>query len=616
MVSQNFNTINTINTEMTNSNTHTLSDQNVVDKRVRMAETRFNQIGKSFYSHQLDGIKWMMGVEQRGSGGLLCDDPGLGKTYQALSLVVSSDTKTCTLIVVPASIIEQWRLAAVELLGKNAVYVHHGPKRLKQIPIKRVVITTYNLMISDKQIQKYYWYRAILDEIHKIKNSQSQSSKMAKALHVNYRWGLTGTPVQNNTAEIINIFRFITRKRFDVNDNNVYEYIRSHLIRRRKEVVLKDKIPELEVEVSEISFQTDKERTFYQKVQNNARREFTELMELGGNARDENVVMFELLLRLRQASQHPQLVLNGFTRKFMKGSGKRMRPYEDNSSKHIALINMLKLDRNEPALVFCHFREEIDILLKLVTTEGFTCARFDGSTGAAERAELINNLTRPEFTPSEVLILQITAGGIGLNLQRYARVYIMSADWNPCNEIQAIARSHRLGQTRSVKVKRLVLVDQKQEFSVIDNRIEKIQIQKRELMSGLLNEPELRDNGKRCKFNLDRGEYTFAITSSPCLPTRQTTQPSTAITQPSTAITQPSTAITQPSAATTQPSTAITQPSAATTQPSHRNYTTVRSNHTTKKMPRKAGKAGRKAPKKAPKARLSVLNSALINGCK
>ena len=59
--------------------------------------------------------------------------------------------------------------------------------------------------------------------------------------------------------------------------------------------------------------------------------------------------------------------------------------------------------------------------------------------------------------PPPVTLIQIKAGGVGLNLQAFSRVYITSPDWNPCNEIQAMARAHRLGQTRRVVVKKLVL---------------------------------------------------------------------------------------------------------------------------------------------------------------
>jgi SNF2 family DNA or RNA helicase len=106
----------------------------------------------------------------------------------------------------------------------------------------------------------------------------------------------------------------------------------------------------------------------------------------------------------------------------------------------------------------------------------------------------------------QVLLIQIAAGGVGLNLQAYDRVYLLSPDWNPCNEIQAIGRAHRLGQKSAVVVRRLVLVDPKDEFSVIDKRILAVQQNKRDLISDLLSEPKLRENGKATRFRLSKTE--------------------------------------------------------------------------------------------------------------
>ena len=488
------------------------SDQ--VKKRLLRAKTSLERINRSPYPHQLKGIEWMLQLEENGSGGLLCDDPGLGKTYQALSLITSSAPTDCCLIIVPCGIIEQWRLAAVELVGKKSVYLQHGPKRAYQCPCKRVIITTYDLVRDEiEDYRRYHWDRIILDEAHKIRNSSTITSKEIRRLKGTYKWCLTGSPIQNKQEDLTNLFRFVKSSRKTLIDS---ELINSHLMRRTIEEVLGDKIPKLEVEISEISFISERERRFYERVQNNVRQEFSELMALGGDPKDENVAMFELLLRLRQAAQHPQLVLNGFNRKFMKDKGVckkdkqgnklTMKPYQGSSSKHIALIKMLK-DEGLPALVFCHFREEIEILEGVLQTQQFSVARFDGKTSHQDRATLIRNLTRDDFTPPQVLLIQISAGGVGLNLQRYARVYLMSADWNPSNEIQAIGRAYRIGQTQQVKVRRLVLTDPKGEFSVIDGRISEIQMQKRRLMSDLLDEPQLKTNGVRRRFNLDRGEF-------------------------------------------------------------------------------------------------------------
>jgi SNF2 family DNA or RNA helicase len=105
--------------------------------------------------------------------------------------------------------------------------------------------------------------------------------------------------------------------------------------------------------------------------------------------------------------------------------------------------------------------------------------------------KMVGDYLRPPTT-----LIQIKAGGVGLNLQAFSRVYINSPDWNPCNEIQAMARSHRLGQTRKVVVKRLAIESPEGE-TVIDDRIMGVQETKRNLMADLLNEEELRCNGRR-----------------------------------------------------------------------------------------------------------------------
>ena len=375
------------------------------------------------------------------------------------------------------------------------------------------MITTYDIMREENDnFRRHHWDRIILDEAHKIKNSQSLTHKAALRLKASYKWGLTGTPVQNASHELLSLFRFILEKK-QVKPEKIDLLIRKYLCRRDKETVLEDKIPDLTVETTEVEFMSEEERREYQRVQNNVREEYQELMELGGEARDENVALFELLLRLRQASQHPQLVRNGFSRKFMKGKGRKMQPYRGKSSKHIALFKMLE-EEGKPALVFCHFREEINLLQTICQEKGLTSARIDGQTSAKDRAALVrqildknkNKLKHGSTPLPQVLLIQIAAGGVGLNLQAYDRVYLLSPDWNPCNEIQAIGRAHRLGQKSAVVVRRLVLVDPKDEFSVIDKRILTVQQNKRDIMSDLLSEPNLRENGKAKRFRLSKGE--------------------------------------------------------------------------------------------------------------
>ena len=480
--------------------------------RSQTVVTSLAKIGITLKPYQVDGINWMFSLEAQSSGGILADDPGLGKTFQALSLVTSSPPDTTTLVVVPTTLITQWKQVAQQLLGTHAVYVHHGTRDHTKFPMTRVVITTYGIVRKELELANKRFHRIILDEGHEIKNKGSKISQAVMNLQAPLRWILSGTPVQNSEKDICNLFRFVlghapnTTQRIELTT-----LIQDKLLRRRKEDVLAGKIPELDIETLMIPFSSEKEEKFYFKVDNNVKREWQSKLEESSNAREANLEMFELLLRLRQVSQHPQLVLNGFKRKFGRDFGK----WQETSSKHKALLEMLKTHPTEGSLVFSQFTEEIDILEKLLSENGFEILRLDGSISARERDYILEKANKKvvdvsasglnlptaavnniqSFIRPRVFLIQIKAGGVGLNLQAFSRVYLTSPDWNPCNEIQAIARSHRLGQTRKVVVKILVL-NTPDDRSVIDDRILTVQDRKRNLMADLLEEEGLRPKQK------------------------------------------------------------------------------------------------------------------------
>jgi SNF2 family DNA or RNA helicase len=466
----------------------------------------------------------MLSQERKGVGGILADDPGLGKTFQAIAMALTTSRREGqTLFVVPTSTLFQWQDAINRILGEGSVHLHHGSHRPANSPWTRTVLTTYGILKSESELSRYKWARVVLDEAHTIKSRRSQVSKVAMLLKSKLRWGLTGTPVQNRPDETANLFRFVLNR----SDSNfdLPTLMRTHLLRRRKELVLGDNIPNLTVTNTEIDFQSKGERNFYKKIQRNVKREFQELNNSSLSVGEEMAAMFELLLRLRQTAQHPQIVLDGLQRKHMR----KMKPWTGTSSKHDALLKMLQTHPTEASLVFCQFRQEMDILQERLKKQGHQVLRLDGSMSAPARAQLLQGIQRgmvqtdakiqsisknhkvfshPDIQGCissylhphpPVFLIQINAGGVGLNLQAFSRVYITSPDWNPCNEIQAIARSHRLGQTRPVKVTKLVLKatgEGKDTISVIDDRILSIQEGKRQLMADLLREDELRCNGK------------------------------------------------------------------------------------------------------------------------
>lgn len=471
-------------------------------------QTLFSKAGIQLRPHQEDGIRWMLELESKGTGGLLADDPGLGKTFQALALATTGKN----LLVVPTSILGQWREAAVRLFGDDQVLVYHGPKRkAATMRSTRIVITTYGLLRSDVTLLRPKWNRVILDEIHTIKSSKSKTSKSAMMLRARFRWGLSGTPVQNKTSETANLFRFILG---GVSKIDVPLLLRTHTLRRLKETVLGDSLPSLDIKTQPVEFMREDERRFYEGLEKNCHDAFQKI--LGAESRMDNLVMFELLLRLRQASQHPQLVLNGFGRKF----GHPPSVWNHTSSKHAGLLRLMQQHPDFDSLVFCQFTEEMNILQKLLKEKGYEVLRLDGgmSSDARERNLSAAQTLRDPCSSDKprVFLIQIVAGGVGLNLQAFSRVYIMSPDWNPCNEIQAIARAHRMGQVHDVHVTRIVLQSENDNDndndnepttrSLIDDRILNVQAQKRLRMAQLLRDDSLRSNGKLLQ-SLSRNDF-------------------------------------------------------------------------------------------------------------
>jgi SNF2 family DNA or RNA helicase len=170
-------------------------------------------------------------------------------------------------------------------------------------------------------------------------------------------------------------------------------------------------------------------------------------------------------------------------------------------------------------LVFCHFKEEMNLIEKSLKQRRIGVEMYHGGMNGKKRLEVLNKFPNNDMTNTaklvlnrynipeviqnqifsyspRVLLIQINAGGVGLNLQQFSEVYFPSPDWNPSNEIQALARAHRLGQVKPVTVHRFILFDQEEEFSTIDQRIGSIQVTKRNLMAKILEDDNLLRDAK------------------------------------------------------------------------------------------------------------------------
>lgn len=329
--------------------------------------------------HQVEGVNWMRGRElgpvKRGTvpkGGLLADDMGLGKTLQTISLMLknqkpSSDDKAwkkhfaglekTTLVVAPLALIRQWEHEMRDKVAKShalKVLVHHGPQRTKNskdLALYDVVITTYQILVSEHGKSSdvkgagcfgLHWWRVVLDEAHTVKNRNAKATKACYALRSEYRWCLSGTPMQNNLDELQSLIKFLRIRPYDdlkqwkehidlplkngkghIAIRRLHSILRCFMKRRTKEILKETGAlhPGGEAPADGAASATDfrhternvvtisaklapAERNFYKRLEERADKS----MEVMMKNKLSYANAFTLLLRLRQACNHPKLV--------------------------------------------------------------------------------------------------------------------------------------------------------------------------------------------------------------------------------------------------------------------------------------------------------------------
>jgi SNF2 family DNA or RNA helicase len=264
----------------------------------------------------------------------------------------------CTLVVAPLALIKQWEAEIkdkVDSSHRMKVLVHHGPSRTKRAADLQkydVVITTYQILASEHANSSdaddgikfgcygVHWYRVILDEAHSIKNRNAKSTKACYALRSHYRWCLTGTPMQNNLDELQSLICYLKIKPYcDMGPwkeqitqpmkngrgalamRRLQYFLKSCMKRRTKDILKKDgalnpggkvkegetakfRIVDREVETVVAHFD-EHERKFYDRLSDRAQSRLDEMM---GGEKTDYIGALVLLLRLRQACNHPQLI--------------------------------------------------------------------------------------------------------------------------------------------------------------------------------------------------------------------------------------------------------------------------------------------------------------------
>lgn len=454
--------------------------------------------GRLLAPYQREGVMWLLWRELANSGpkgGFLCDEMGLGKTVQIISAILGNPGKR-TLVVVPKSIVNQWAEEIENFAPNLKVLIHDGPNRTrdpKDFVGYDVIITPYSVMIEKGKpkgeptvLHTIKWGRIILDEGHEIRNARSKVSVSVRNLKAPIKWILSGTPIYNSIKDFVTLCSFLGVSKSMV--QGMSQKIRdTYVIRRTKEDVanynIRLELPPCDFENVELEMYPE-ERRYYESVYSHGSKMVREIFKKSTNVGMHTMHILECLLRCRQAMIHPQIHINGIA----KQEDRDPEFWEGNSKKMETLLELIKSHPKEKSLVFSQFVGEMDIVHEMVAQAGIKVFRIDGSVSKEARSEQIRQFKA--HTKQCVFIIQIKAGGQGLNLQDATRVYITSPSWNPATELQAIGRAHRTGQTQKVTVRKLIYVGE-EKLPSIEQSIMALQGHKAEVCAEILNDPRL-----------------------------------------------------------------------------------------------------------------------------
>lgn len=455
-----------------------LSESNKgVPKIITRFETSPHYIkGGELRDYQVRGLNWMISLYENGINGILADEMGLGKTLQTISLLGYMkhyrSVASPHLVIVPKSTLHNWMaefnrwcpsIKAVCLIGDQAQRAAFVRDTL--MPGEwDVCITSYEMVLKEKAVfKKFNWRYLIIDEAHRIKNEKSKLSEIIREFKSTNRLLLTGTPLQNNLHELWSLLNFLLPDVFDssedfdswfntnncLGDNSLVErlhaVLRPFLLRRLKSEVEKKLPPKKEVKI--YVGLSKMQREWYTKIL------MKDIDVVNGAGKSDKMRLLNILMQLRKCCNHPYLF----------DGAEPGPPYTTddhivyNCGKMVILDKLLpKLkEQGSRVLIFSQMTRLLDILEDYCMWRNYQYCRLDGSTPHEDRQVQITEYNSPNSSKF-IFMLSTRAGGLGINLATADVVILYDSDWNPQSDLQAMDRAHRIGQTKQVRVFRLI----------------------------------------------------------------------------------------------------------------------------------------------------------------
>jgi len=478
-------------------------------------------VGGTLKEYQIKGLQWMVSLYNNHLNGILADEMGLGKTIQSLSLITYlievKKQPGPYLVIVPLSTITNWTLEFEKWAPSLKTIVYKGtPGQRKNLQYQvrsgnfNVLLTTYEYIIKDRPVlSKLKWVHMIIDEGHRMKNTQSKlSSTLSSYYHTKNRLILTGTPLQNNLPELWALLNFVLPKVFNsvktFDDwfntpfantggqekmelseeetlliiRRLHKVLRPFLLRRLKKEVEKD-LPDKVEKVVKCKLSGLQYVLYQQMLKHNAL-----FVGAGVQGATKSGIkgLNNKIMQLRKICNHPYV---------FEEVENVINPSRDSSDMLWRTAGKFELlDRILPkfkksghrVLMFFQMTQVMDIMEDYLRLKELHYLRLDGATKADDRQGMLKVFNDPK-SEYFCFLLSTRAGGLGLNLQTADTVIIFDTDWNPHQDLQAQDRAHRIGQKNEVRILRLITSDTVEEV-ILERALQKLDIDGKVIQAG------------------------------------------------------------------------------------------------------------------------------------
>uniref|UniRef100_A0A8C7NP26 Chromodomain helicase DNA binding protein 6 n=1 Tax=Oncorhynchus mykiss TaxID=8022 RepID=A0A8C7NP26_ONCMY len=465
------------------------------DKWQKLDKSKDYRNGNQLREYQLEGMNWLLFNWYNRKNCILADEMGLGKTIQSITFLFemfSMGLRGPFLIIAPLSTITNWEREFRTWTEINVI-VYHGSQISRQMIHQyemyhkdqqgnvvlggykfHGVITTFEMIMADcPELKKIHWRCVVIDEAHRLKNRNCKLLEGLKLMNLEHKVLLTGTPLQNSVEELFSLLNFLEPLQFPSESLFLEEFgdlkteeqvkklqaiLKPMMLRRLKDDVEKNLAPKEET-IIEVEL-TNMQKKYYRAI---LEKNFTFLAKGANQHNMPNLI--NTMMELRKCCNHPYLI-KGAEEKILDSFRKTHSPDAWDfqlqamiqAAGKLVLIDKLLpklIAGGHKVLVFSQMVRCLDILEDYLIQRRYTYERIDGRVRGNLRQAAIDRFCKVD-SDRFVFLLCTRAGGLGINLTAADTCIIFDSDWNPQNDLQAQARCHRIGQSKAVKVYRLI----------------------------------------------------------------------------------------------------------------------------------------------------------------